>query len=68
MIGLIIYLVGFVMAYRRMKRTWLNDIVDYNPWNRVFVCFLAALISWIGFIMAVAIDPKTPSIKPPKWL
>lgn len=68
MIGLIIYLTGFIMAYRRMRRAWLNEFKDHNPWARVFVSFLAATISWIGFIMAVVIDPESPSIKPPKWL
>jgi len=68
MIGLIIYLVGFVMAYRRMKRAWLNDIGDINPWSRVVACFLAALMSWFGFLIAVMLDTEPSSIKPPKWL
>jgi hypothetical protein len=68
MIGPIIYFTGSILAYRRMKRAWLNDIGDLNPWNRVAVSFLAAFISWLGFIIAYSLDPKSPSIKPPKWL
>jgi hypothetical protein len=68
MIGLIIYLVGSVMAYRKMKRAWLNDIGDINPWSRVVACFSSALISWLGFLIAVMLDPEQPSVKPPKWL
>ena len=68
MILSIIYYLGSILAYRRMRRAWLNEFKDHNPWARVFVSFLAAIISWIGFIMAVVIDPEPPSIKPPKWL
>ena len=68
MIGPIIYFIGSILAYRRMRRAWLNEFEDQNPWTRVFVSFLAAIISWIGFIMAVIMDPEPCSIKPPKWL
>lgn len=68
MIAWIIYFTGSILAYRRMRRAWLNEFKDDNPWGSVFVSFLAAIISWIGFIIAVVIDPEPPSIKFTKWL
>lgn len=65
MIGLIIYLVGGVFAYRRQRKTWIRQHGDEASWLRVWTCFLAGAISWFGFVLAMALDD---SIKPPKWL
>lgn len=65
MIGLIIYLVGSVLAYRRMRKTWISNFDDEASWGRVGSCFLASIISWLGFLLAVVLDDD---VKPPKWL
>lgn len=69
MIVPIIYFIGSILAYRKMRRAWINhQFKDDNPWEKVIVSFVVAIISWVGFIMACGLDPKAPSIKPPKWL
>jgi len=70
MILFTIYITGIIPAYRRMKRTWINEMGDYEPWIRVFVCFLAGFgLSWIGYFFAYIQDPKRTKLSdPPKWL
>jgi hypothetical protein len=64
MIGLIIYFVGSGFAYWRMRKTWINE--DFgDDWGRVVVCLLAALMSWAGVLVALALDHTA---KAPKWL
>jgi hypothetical protein len=64
MIGLLIYLVGSVLAYRRMRKTWFNKHLG-DDWLRICVCLYCALVSWVGVFVAFALDNK---VKPPKWL
>jgi hypothetical protein len=64
MIGLVIYLTGAIAAYWRMRKTWIN-IGNEEGWDRVFCCFICALISWVGVLVASALDHTA---KPPKWL
>lgn len=68
MIAWIIYFTGSILAYHRMRRVWFNELGDFEPWSRVSVSFLAAFMSWVGFIIAYSLDPESPSIKLPKWL
>lgn len=69
MIGLIIYLTGFVMAYYRTKKSYINDFGE-DDWTRVIFGIGFGLASWFGYFIAYALDTKKPKSKstPPKWL
>ena len=64
MIGSIIYLIGSGVAYWRMRKTWFNEKLG-DDWGRVVCCFICALMSWVGVLLALGLDPKA---KAPKWL
>lgn len=66
MIGLIIYLVGFVLAYVLCKR--IRNRQNENEWNDVFWTIVTSLLSWITFISFLILDFKLNNKKPPKWL
>lgn len=65
MIGLIIYLVGFIFAYVLCKR--IRNRQNENEWNDVFWTIVAGFLSWISFFVFL-IAELTNNKKPPKWL
>lgn len=67
MIGLVIYLIGAVAAYRRTKSSYINSFRK-DDWTRVIFGIGFGLASWIGYFMVYALDPIKSSSKPPKWL
>jgi len=68
MITLMILLTGSVLAYRRMRRTWIRKFGDSPDWGRVAVCIGSFLLSWLGVLIAVMLDDSTEFPKPPKWM
>ena len=68
MIGLIIYLIGYVAGYYMSRRFilkhWPNSEWD---WSDVFMNSMTALFSWITAIV-FGIASLTIGTKPPRWL
>lgn len=70
MIYLIIYLVGYVLAYWQMKV--VRNVGNRNSWGDILASIIFSLLSWLGFIIFGLLNlkdaGKLPKIKPPKWL
>lgn len=65
MIGLIIYLVGFVLAYVLCKR--IRNRQNENEWDDVFWTIVASFLSYISVFIFLILE-VTNNKKPPKWL
>lgn len=65
MIGLTIYLVGFLATYLLCKY-----IRAENTWEDVFLCLFWSALSWLGFylILCVVLLDYIKRNDPPKWL
>lgn len=71
MIGLIIYLIGVVIAYVMHKQIVRREFDD--NWSDVFLNFVLSLLSFITIIaiFLARVDKMFENIKlpkPPKWL
>ena len=67
MIGLIIYLVGFLSTYILIKH--IRNKQTENEWHDVLWTFVNSLLSWVSFIsLLIAYVSKNNNTKPPKWL
>lgn len=67
MIGLVIYLTGAVVAFRRTKKMYINQFKE-DDWDRVFFGVAFGMASWFGYFIVCILDPTKPDSKPPKWL
>lgn len=67
MIALTIYFAGSAVTYWRMRRTWIRNNGWKGGWARILCCMFAAAISWLGLVVAVALDDSSKN-EPPKWL
>lgn len=65
MIGLIIYLIGFLVTYLLCKH-----LRTEHTWEDVWICFFWAIFSCLGFtvILFVILLEYIKSSEPPKWL
>ena len=65
MIGLTIYLVGFVATYLLCKY-----IRTENTWGDIYSCLFWSIFSWLGFlvILFVILLDYIERKEPPKWL
>lgn len=70
-IGLIIYLVGYVVSYYFsryiMKRRFGDDMWG---WDDIRINLVFSIFSWISVVVVILCCPKADleNIKPPKWL
>lgn len=62
---IIIYLIGFVIAYYRTRKV-IRDNQPPKNWNEVIIIFIPSLFSWIIVFIDIYDNIKLP--KPPKWL
>lgn len=72
---IVLYFIGSICAYYRARLTWMRCVSKYAmlsepTWDRVFMCILSALFSWIGYVVALWVDDTTNTNLPgpPKWL
>lgn len=67
MIGLIIYLIGFILTYLLCKH-----LRTEHTWEDVWICFFWAIFSWFGFVFVLLVILyqyiKQKYNEPPKWL
>jgi hypothetical protein len=65
---LIIYLVGYVVAYVMVRQAARDCEGDGYDWVHVVKAIILSLPSWLLIIAALIHDGKIDFPKPPKWL
>ena len=67
---IIIWSIGYIVAYKEMKKARGDNPKVNNNWIDVIVTIVASFLSWLTVAIIYLIDHenKLNSIKPPKWL
>ena len=68
MMGLIIYIIGVVIAYVMHKQTVRSKFDD--NWSDVILNFMVSLLSFVTILGIILLhgDKMFRNVKPPKWL
>lgn len=68
MIGIIIYLTGYIVAWVLLRYTAREIQEEEYGWSDVAGVWSLSLFSWIAVLIGIGMLFSIKDIKPPKWL